>query len=138
MTSLSRVLKTMFLVAVLSATCFLFLTIADVVSAQEASLDEVAQQAQLGESDVYTIIGTIINVFFGVLGIIFLVLVIYAGFLWMTSSGSAEQIEKAKKILINGVIGLLITLGAFAITTFIFNALEQAGLISGGPGDGTS
>lgn len=134
MARLQSLRQTIFFVAFLSAMVFLFLGFAPTVFAQDTQLDTTAEAAGLGNSDIYSVIGSIINVFFGLLGVIFLVLVLYAGFLWMTSSGNAEQVEKAKKILVNGVIGLVITLGAFAITTFIINALEQAGLISNGPG----
>ena len=125
------------LIAVLFGTAvFGFMSLgAHHVFAQEAQLQDVGTAAGINTgNDLYTIIGSIINVFFGILGIIFLILVLYAGFLWMTAGGDSEKIDKAKKIIVNGVIGLLITLSAFAITNFIFNALEQAGLINGGGG----
>lgn len=55
------------------------------------------------------------------LGVIFLVLAIYAGFLWMSSQGNDTQIKKARDILINSIIGLIIVSLAYAITIFIFS-----------------
>lgn len=82
--------------------------------------------AGFGSGDLLSIIGTIIKVFLGLLGIIFLIIMLYAGFLWMTAGGDGKQVERAKKLLINAVIGLVIILSAFAITSFILNALLDA------------
>lgn len=68
-------------------------------------------------------IGQLINVVLGFLGIIFLVLVIYAGFLWMTAAGNTDRVGKAKSIMIQAVIGLIILLAAYAITQFVVTNL---------------
>lgn len=87
-----------------------------------------------GGPDLITIIGRIINVFLGLLGVIFLGLLLYAGFTWMTSNGDEEKIRKAQGTIKNAVIGLIIIASAWAITAFILNALtgvqENAGGIS--------
>ena len=44
---------------------------------------------------------------------------IYAGILWMTSQGNEQQVAKAKDMLINGIIGLIIVFAAYTITSFI-------------------
>jgi hypothetical protein len=54
----------------------------------------------------------------------------YAGFLWMTSGGDEEKITRAKKILINGIIGLIIILSSWALTTFILKRFSN--VIGGG------
>lgn len=78
----------------------------------------------LGDQTIGTYIGDfIITPLFGLLGALFLVLIIYAGFLWMTAGGESKQVDKAKSILINSTIGLIITLAAYAITNFIFDAI---------------
>jgi hypothetical protein len=75
------------------------------------------------------IIGGIIQTALGLLGVIIVVLLIYAGFLWMTAGGNDDQVTKAKKILRNSVIGLIIVFSAYAISTFILDrVLFQAGL----------
>lgn len=96
----------------------------------------VAEVSGLGMADPLTIVGTIIKVFLGLLGIVFLVLVIYAGFLWMTAGGDDKQVLRAKKMLINAVVGIVIILFSYAITSFILNALTDAtgsGRGNGGP-----
>lgn len=125
--------KTRFLIVLLGTAFLGFLALSPLATfAQVEGLETAGGAAgfETGRS-VYEIIGIIINIFLGTLGVIFLVLTIYAGFLWMTAGGKEEQVNKAKKILINAVIGLVITLSAYGIVTFIFNALEDAGLISG-------
>jgi hypothetical protein len=41
----------------------------------------------------------------------------------MTAIGKENQVEKAKNIIIQAVIGLVIVLAAYAITSFIGNQL---------------
>ncbi|MFZ2681886.1 MAG: hypothetical protein WAZ14_02230 [Patescibacteria group bacterium] len=96
------------------------------VLAQSDELAVTAANSGLGSNDLVTIIGTVIKVFLGVLGIIFLILVLYSGFLWMTAGGDDKQVERAKKILINGVVGLVIMMFSYAITSFVINALLDA------------
>ncbi|KKR91929.1 MAG: hypothetical protein UU95_C0024G0022 [Parcubacteria group bacterium GW2011_GWC2_42_12] len=66
------------------------------------------------------IIGTVISIGLGLIGIIFLVLMIYAGYNWMTASGDEEKVSKAKTIIIQSVIGIIIVVGAYAAWRFIF------------------
>lgn len=73
----------------------------------------------LANDNIATYIGTMISVILGLLGIIFLVLTIYAGLLWMTAGGNGDQVKKAQQILGNAVIGLILTLSSYAITYFV-------------------
>lgn len=102
-----------------------------------ASIGEVAG---LGQEDPRIIVVKIIRIFLGFLGIIVIGLVMYAGWLWMTSDGEEDKIEKAKLILKNALIGLIIILSSFAIVSFILNRLIGTtagnGSVGGGPGVG--
>lgn len=90
------------------------------------NLDLVQQSSGLGEKDLTETLGLLINVLLGLLGIIFLVLVIYAGFLWMTAGGDEKKVGKAKNIIITAVIGLIILLSAYAISSFVLDQLITA------------
>ena len=79
-----------------------------------------------GTQDLTTTIANVINFVLGLLGIIALILVIYAGFLWMFAGGDSTKVDKAKSLLLNAVIGLAIILAAYSITTFVFEALGEA------------
>ena len=96
-----------------------------------ANVDSIAGAAELQDTDLTTVIGNMIRIFLSILGIVFLVMVIYAGFLWMTAGGSSDNIDKAKSLLINGVIGLVIILAAYAITNFVVAAIGAAGVTTG-------
>lgn len=75
---------------------------------------------------VTEIVSRIIRVALGFLGIIFLTLIIYAGFNWMTAGGDKEKVEKSKKLIINAIIGLAIVLASYTITWFITSNLVGA------------
>ena len=94
----------------------------------------VANDIALGEKDPRSIATQVINIGMSVLGIIALAIVIYAGFLWMTAAGEEDKIEKAKKILKAGVIGLAIILASWGITVFVLSRLGNA---TGTTGNGT-
>lgn len=71
-------------------------------------------------------VGKIINSVLTILGIVAVALILYAGFLWMTARGNEQQVEKARSILTQAVIGLIIILAAYSIARFVVNALVSA------------
>lgn len=73
------------------------------------------------------IIATVIQAFLGLLGIIFIVLIILAGYNWMIARGDEEKVTKAKDTLRRAVIGLIIIVGAYAISYFVFSNLPWGG-----------
>ncbi|OGH64549.1 MAG: hypothetical protein A3J66_01650 [Candidatus Magasanikbacteria bacterium RIFCSPHIGHO2_02_FULL_47_14] len=81
-------------------------------------------QTGLGESEPGLYIGTVINAALTLVGLIFLVLMVYAGYLWMTARGESEQIDKARQIITASIIGLVIVLSAYAISTFVTGRFE--------------
>ena len=94
---------------------------------------EVGEETGLAGTDPRIILGRIIQIALGFLGIAAIALVVYAGYLWMTSAGNPELVERAKTILRNGIIGLIIIVSAFGIVTFVLNLLGGATGISGLP-----
>lgn len=78
------------------------------------------------DTDLMEIIGRIISIVLGSLGVIFLILLVYSGWVWMTAGGDAERVKKAQRILINATIGIIVVVMAYAITTFIIGALGDA------------
>ena len=85
-----------------------------------------------GGGGLTQMIGNLINVFLGFLGIIFLGLMLYAGFLWMTAQGDDTKVKKAKDMIFQAVIGLIIIVAAYAIADFVIGSLGNA--TSGGTG----
>lgn len=76
--------------------------------------------------DPRQIVVDIIKVILGFLGILAVIIILFAGFKWMTAGGNEENITSAKNMLIAGVIGLVIILSAFALATFVINQLIGA------------
>jgi hypothetical protein len=82
------------------------------------NLNKVSQgagYAKADETSVATIAGTVVAAVLGLLGVIFVSLIIYAGIIWMTASGEEAKVEKAQKIMRNAIIGLIITVSVYAI-----------------------
>ncbi|MFA4941180.1 MAG: hypothetical protein WC582_01100 [Patescibacteria group bacterium] len=71
------------------------------------------------QTDVPTIVGSIIGAGLSFIGILFFILVIYGGFLWMTARGNEEQVNKAIGIITQAAIGLIIVAAAYLITRFV-------------------
>jgi hypothetical protein len=85
-----------------------------------------ASTTGLGTTDIRSTIGSIINVSLSLLGIVSLVIILYAGFEWMTAGGNDEQVGSARKRMIAGVIGLAIILSSYALSSFILKQLATA------------
>lgn len=102
----------------------------------ETGVAQVDQEIALGATSPIVIVVRVIQVALGLLGIIAVSLIIYAGFIWMTSGGSEEKVAQAKKTLRNAIIGLLIVLSAWGITYFILQKL--LGATGMGDGGGTA
>lgn len=109
------------------------LLVANISQAQDFGVDSIESTIALSNSDPRAIVGRIIQIVLSLLGVITLGLMIYAGFLWMTSGGEEEKIRSAKNILKNAIIGLVIILSSWAITTFLLSKLM--GAISGNGSD---
>lgn len=85
----------------------------------------VAEAAGFSEpQSLPELIGAIIGTFLSLLGIIFLILIMYGGFVWMTSGGNETKVYRAKKILTNSVVGMVIILCSYAITRFVFEMVQ--------------
>ncbi|MBD3311356.1 MAG: hypothetical protein GF349_02565 [Candidatus Magasanikbacteria bacterium] len=89
------------------------------------NLQGVAQQARVDDkAELSEVVGSIINGALTLVGLVFLVLMVYAGYLWMTARGNEEQVEKSKKIITASIIGLVIVVSAYAITTFVTSRFQ--------------
>ncbi|MFH0891812.1 MAG: hypothetical protein V1867_03460 [Candidatus Falkowbacteria bacterium] len=70
-------------------------------------------------------IGKIVGSILAFTGIIFFLLVIYGGFTWMMARGNEQEVAKAKSLIEQAAIGLIIVLAAYALTAFIGRALTS-------------
>lgn len=91
----------------------------------QTTVNATTQAAGLGNNsaDLFTIIGRIIYVILGTVGVIFLSLLLFSGYQYMTAGGDPEKIKSAITRIRNAVIGLLIIAFSFAIVNFILGWL---------------
>ncbi len=89
----------------------------------------------LAATDPRVVAGRVIQIALSFLGAIAVLLIMYAGFLWTSSGGDEEKITRAKAILRNAIIGLVIILSAWGIATFIISQLMKATGGEGGAGN---
>jgi uncharacterized membrane protein YjgN (DUF898 family) len=76
-----------------------------------------------GSRDLPSIVGGIINAFLALLGVVLVVIIIFAGYKWMTAQGNSGQVDEAKKMITQAVIGMIILMAAYAITRFVLEAV---------------
>lgn len=82
----------------------------------------------LGLISLDNIIIGIIQFILSLLGVIFLIQMIFAGYIWMTSSGNEDKVSQAKKKIVNAIIGLIVVLAAYAITWLVLSSFAGQSL----------
>jgi heme/copper-type cytochrome/quinol oxidase subunit 2 len=120
--------KTFLLTAV---SLFLLATRANAQTTVPSPIDRLqntAGAANLSTTNVnpQSIIVSVIVIVLGLLGLTFLVLMLYAGFMWMTSAGNEEKVTKAKETITNSTIGIAIIIFSYALVTFIAKMLIRS------------
>jgi hypothetical protein len=78
-------------------------------------------------TSIGSIVAVVIKAFLGLLGVIFIFLIVLAGYNWMTAAGDEQKVEKAKDEIKRAIIGLIIVTSAYAISYFVFKAIGNAG-----------
>ena len=77
------------------------------------------------EKDLVAEMGRYVGIALSFLGIVFFLIIIYAGFLWMTARGDQSKVEKAHEMIFQAVGGILIIFMAYAITKFLGSVLQK-------------
>lgn len=101
---------------------FLF---AESIDASAVDIPEVSAEA---------LVTAVVGAVFGIIGLVSVIMIIYGGYQYVTSSGDSGQVSKAKRTITYAVIGLIITLFAFSITRFISDSFENEPEDSGAGG----
>ncbi len=123
---MNKVIKKLLLLIFLAIAVFAVANFVLAATGPDIGLNYAEGTGLSAASDPRIIAARIIRIILGFLGIIAVGLIMYAGWLWMTAEGEADKVEKAKKVLIGAVIGLLICLASFAIASFVLNSLLDA------------
>ncbi len=101
-------------------------------TALTGATSETATTAKLSEMKIGDLIGKVLKAVLSILGVIFLILMIFAGFNWMTSNGNEEKVKKSTGTIKAAIIGLIVVIAAYIITIFVFQSVDMTGT---GPGE---
>jgi hypothetical protein len=115
---------------------FIFLPTISYAQTNELMTNLINGTPVLPQADLVGIIFRIIQYVLMFVGVIAVVIIIYGGFIWMTAGGNDEKVNKAKKILVNGLIGLIVIILSYAIVQFVVGPLLNGGLGGNGQGGG--
>jgi amino acid transporter len=106
----------------------LTINFASAVTAPLGNLENLGKESGFSDTQSTDVamaenIGLGIKTFLSILGMIFVILIIYAGYKWMMAQGDEGEIKKAKATINRAIIGLIIIIGSFAIWNLISNKL---------------
>lgn len=87
----------------------------------------IAQESRLtnplGTSDPRVIIARILEAFLGLVGAIALIMFIYGGILFLTAAGNPGPVDKAKKVIVFSILGIIVIAAAYVATQTVFDAV---------------
>jgi len=92
----------------------------------QVSIDFPTNFAGFSSQNVKVTIQNVIRIILGFLGIITVIIILYGGFIWMSSFGEEDKIDHAKKMISAGVVGLVVVLTAYAISNFVIASVTTA------------
>jgi len=92
--------------------------------------DDTAIEAGF-DDDIYfdSIVPVIIKTVLSLLGVIFMILMVYGGSIWMTAGGKEDRVKKAKDLIQAAIIGLVIVVSAYAISIFVISKITKGVLV---------
>ncbi len=88
-------------------------------------LSQTNAKAKLSPASVTQVVGQAIQVIVSITGVVFLIITVYAGILYLTAAGDEAKVKKAKSMLTTGVIGIVIIMMAYAIASFVTTSLSE-------------
>lgn len=88
-------------------------------------LDQVQDNISLGDESPVEMTYALIKGAMLFLGLIAVIIILLAGFKWMTAGGNEDKISEAKKLMTSGVVGLLIILSAWGIASYVIGQVAN-------------
>jgi hypothetical protein len=74
---------------------------------------------------IWTIVLNVIEIILQLVGYASVAYIMYGGFKYLTSAGASDGIVKARKIITNAVVGLVLSIFSVAIVNVVAGALTQ-------------
>lgn len=100
----------------------------EVSAAHLYALKQAGEQAwgQGAPTSPALVVGSIILVVLGLLGMVFVILLTYGGFLWLSAAGEEDKVKKAQGLIIHSIIGVFIVIAAYTIAFFVLEKIGAA------------
>jgi flagellar biosynthesis protein FlhB len=90
-------------------------------------LDEAAGAANLkSEKGAVELAGQIVQTVLSFLGIIFIILLLYGGFIRMTAQGSPDKVKQSTGIITSAIVGIIIIFVSYIVTVFVIKQVQQS------------
>ena len=106
---------------------FVLSKLPDPASILTGGLNDAAKDSGFNQTlSLPALIGRFIGVMLGLMGIIFIVYLVWAGIMYMTAAGDDTKVKKAKQMINQSIIGIIIMVSAYAISSFIISQLTTA------------
>ncbi len=131
-----KILDIKYLILLLFVLCSLFFVVVPVFSAtppaapsfQNAAGEATTAATGAGVSTAApeSYVANIVNVALSLVGVIFLILMVYGGYLWMIAKGDEQEVTKAKGVITMAVIGMAVVIMAYAFSKFVVDRLIGA------------
>lgn len=92
------------------------------------------------DEELMTTVNRVINIVIGIVAIVAVVVMIIGGVYFIISQGDSAKITRARNTILYGLVGLVVSLLAFAIVNFVLSSVfsGSATPASGGEGGGES
>ena len=87
------------------------------------NMDDLKTNVGFGDNNPIEILTSLVALVLGFLGLIAVIIILIAGFLWMTAGGNDDRVKKAKTMMVQGLIGLIIVLSAYGISGYVLDTL---------------
>lgn len=84
------------------------------------------------------IIAEIFNFVIAISGAIFLIMLLVGGVQYLTGAGNEETTTKARRLMVDAIIGFILVIAAYAIGVFIINRLYGQAVVPGSSLGGSS
>ena len=117
----------LFLIAVLSVPFFVFgAGLNEARNNLNTAAGSTAAGYNTNTNNPVAIVGSIIGAVLGLLGVVFLALMVWAGFNWMTAGGDKSKVETAQGTIQRAIIGLIVIASAYALSSFVLEKVLNA------------
>lgn len=125
--------KITLLIILISIILFIIIPSSSIIAVtQSVKLDDPLKLP--ADQPIPTLIGKIIQALLGIVGSLALVMFIYGGVVWMTSTGNDQKVQKGKDILIWAAIGLIVIFTSYVLVNFIITGIGAGESESSGAG----